>query len=56
MQAFNQKTVKCINPACAQFDRPKTVSLPLIGNGLYLGGGIYCECGFQGECIPVEEE
>ena len=51
--AFNEVIVRCPNPKCQHYGKERSASLPTLGNGLYLTGGVMCECNFGGETIRV---
>lgn len=55
LQAYNQRVVKCANERCPHYNIERPVSLPIVGNGLFLTGGVMCECGYGGETIRVQE-
>lgn len=39
-------TVVCNNVKCEQYDNKKTVGRQHLGQGIYLGGPMLCECGY----------
>ena len=48
-------TVKCTNQDCAQFDIEKTVGRAHLGNHVYQGGALLCDCGFKMKQITEDE-
>lgn len=52
--ATNEVVVRCPNPQCPRYGEERRAALPTLGNGLFLTGGVMCECGYGGETIRVQ--
>lgn len=44
--AYNQCVVVCPNEDCEYFDKERVVSMPPVSHDVYLGGNLFCKCGY----------